>query len=354
MDYIESNVFKIIAIILFLFSLSVYIYIFLKQYDLKNKQRYRLQVLTLRTALFLPSYSIFILISIFTGGHFEVLEIFISIIEGLSFVSFFALFVENLGGESNTVSYINFANHPYLCHGCIKHLLPVENNQMFYDRVKYGLKIILFYRPLVTLLNLMFEILISHNIYEKLFKIFSLLCSLVSFFMVVNGFTPLVILFENVIDVNVNIDGFKKLILLKLCVVILVVEYLAVQIINATNITGKTQEDLNIIYGFSVLVQYVFIAILVLFYYGGVLNNNNELINKIERADNEFINKMESEKRISGRKFNENISKCKFLYDVFNYFDFEFFLFGQQQNDNQRLDYKSLNEPILNLDHETF
>jgi hypothetical protein len=351
MFYTESVVFKIIAIILFLFSLSVYIYIFLKQYDLINNQIYRLQVLTLRTALFLPSYSIFILMSIFTGGHYELLEVFISIIEGLSFVSFFALFVENLGGELNTVNYINFANHPYACHGCLKYILPIENNKIFYDRVKNGLKIILFYRPLVTILNFIFKIFISNDICENLFKMFSLICSLVSFYMVVNGFTPLVILFENVMDVNVNIDGFKKLILLKLCVIILTVEYLAVEIINATNVTDRTQEDLNIIYGFGVLVQYVFIAILVYFYYGGLLNNNNELTIKIQQADNEFINKMESEKRISGKKFNENTSKWKFLYDILNYFDFEFFIFGENNN---KTEYKSLKEPILDLDHETF
>lgn len=175
MLFLNTIQFKYFATLLYLFPLTIYMYIFINQYKLIDNKVYRLQVLTLRTALFLPCYAIVLYVNLLTNGKNKFNEFFISITEGLSFVSFFALFIHNLGGVRNTIKFIETQKHPFLFECFAKNIIPLHHVEKLYKRVSKGLKLILFYRPIIILIPILLELLpeniINNNV--KLFKIYT-------------------------------------------------------------------------------------------------------------------------------------------------------------------------------------
>jgi hypothetical protein len=163
--------------------------VFRNQWKYRKVETYRLQVLSTRVALFLPLYAFFILISLLVPESFQVLEILISIAEGLSFYSFFALIVENLGGPLETVKYMKLQDKDLFL-SCNKCFCP-SDFYIFFNRVKMAL-----FHTLVTRSVVVLFMSISYSLeykYGKRAKNLNIILSVVSFFFVANGFGSLVL-----------------------------------------------------------------------------------------------------------------------------------------------------------------
>lgn len=94
--------------------------IFYSQYKRMVAGTERLVVLTARTALFLPLYALFMLISLAKPDALAALEIPISFVEAYSFYSFFTLMVTNMGGPARAVEgFKNSGKELICCNDCM-------------------------------------------------------------------------------------------------------------------------------------------------------------------------------------------------------------------------------------------
>lgn len=104
-----------IGLIFFLIILGAYIIIFSVQYKRHLVGTERLLVLNTRTALFLPVYAVFMLISLAKPEALAALTVPISIVEAYSFYSFFAMVVTNLHGPANAIAAFRGTGKELIC-----------------------------------------------------------------------------------------------------------------------------------------------------------------------------------------------------------------------------------------------
>lgn len=320
-----TTYYNFIGFLLFLLVLISYCMVFRNQWNYRKVETYRLQVLSTRVALFLPVYAFFILISLLVPSSFQLLEILISIAEGLSFYSFFALIVENLGGPTETVKYMRLQNRDLFLN-CNKCFCP-SDYYIFFNRVKIAL-----FHTLVTRSIIVLFMSITYGYEEKYgqkAKKLYILFSIISFLFVANGFGSLVLFFENIMKSSENILGFPKIFLVKLSIVFIVLQYLILEVLNFYNLSyqesanGWSKEDRSQrLYCFVVLIEYGIMSIFLYLFYGGELTRNTELEGTLNTGF-----RTPSQATIEQGFYNPeqgltaNVTFCGFLCDVLNYPD---------------------------------
>lgn len=215
----------------------------------------RVQVLTARIALFLPTYALLLWLSLTFPSLFGVLEAPIAIAEGLSFYGFFAMIIANLGGPDMCLKIMKSQDRkPCFC--CPSDPLK------FYNRVKFGLFQFLTIRPIFVTLAALF----AYNGNKAGYMIFNI-CTVVMFII---GFGSIVMFYENLYNVSGNVNGTCKIILLKVSVGAMVAQGLIEELlyssgtldIRATDEYSAEQRAQRALC-FAVLIEYSVFSLLV-------------------------------------------------------------------------------------------
>jgi hypothetical protein len=104
------------------------------QYSNVQKKIYRLTVLCVRTALFLPLYAILMFFSVLFPKAYALLILVITIVEGYSFYCFFALITTNLGGPAATIDIMYMSQRKLFCSPCCP-----TDMAVFYQRTTWAI-----------------------------------------------------------------------------------------------------------------------------------------------------------------------------------------------------------------------
>lgn len=104
------------------------------QYTTLQKKTYRLTVLCVRTALFLPLYAILMFFSALDPRAYVFLIVVITIVEGYTFYCFLALITTNLGGPAATVDLMYQSQRKLFCSCCCP-----SDCALFYQRTTWAM-----------------------------------------------------------------------------------------------------------------------------------------------------------------------------------------------------------------------
>jgi hypothetical protein len=88
------------------------------QYLSLQKKTYRLTVLNVRAAFFLPLYALFIFFSVIAPKSYVLVIVVVTIVEGYSFYCFLAMITTNLGGPAATVDLMYQSQRKLFCSCC--------------------------------------------------------------------------------------------------------------------------------------------------------------------------------------------------------------------------------------------
>jgi len=233
--------------------------------QLAKPKTYRLHVLLVRTALFLPFYAIFIFISLMEPSYFEGLQPLFAVVEGYSFYCMFAMIVANLGGPSAAVKMMQ--THPEelpCCSWC------PQSPPVFYNRVVSGLKYFLFLRVPC--------IIIGTVTYYAGMKVINVVMTLVTLGLLINGLVGIVTFYENVM--HVGLSHFSKVISLKISIGLIVFQGIIEMFMElggvfdglVANPGYSAENTLTRYYCFLILVEYVFFSAAVANFFSGDIN----------------------------------------------------------------------------------
>lgn len=136
-----------IGTLFFFIVLAGYLVVFGFQYRNMTPETERLTILITRTAMFLPLYSFFMLISVAAPRALGAMQIPIAIVEGYSFYCFLTVLVENLGGPDKVVQALQ--GRPLIC--CTSQC-PTEPDK-FYNKVVWAVFWFVSLRPVVVILG---------------------------------------------------------------------------------------------------------------------------------------------------------------------------------------------------------
>lgn len=210
-DITTSGCFLIILPIICYMILLHYQFLFLKL------NTFRIQILSLRTALALPLYSLLILFSLISPQYFDWFNVLIAIIEGYSFRCFLTLLVTNMGGKTKTLVLLKDASS-LICCNC-------QSKEKLLERLYWNTFNFQFIRPIIVVLIALFRE--RRGVY--------LLLSFVVFLMVVVPVILTVLFFENIYEFNKNLNAITKLLVIKLSVGLIVSQGIIVEVLIATN-----------------------------------------------------------------------------------------------------------------------
>ena len=121
---------------LFFMLVPVLAYLILVRVQFLNLQKktYRLTVLCVRAALFLPLYAIFIYISLLAPNSYVLMIVVVTIVEGYSFYCFLALITTNLGGPAATVDLMGHSDRALVCSCCCP-----SDSAVFYRKTTWAI-----------------------------------------------------------------------------------------------------------------------------------------------------------------------------------------------------------------------
>jgi hypothetical protein len=162
--------------IFFLITLAGFLIVVGVQYRNMTAANERLTILITRTAMFLPLYSFFMLISLAAPRALGAMQIPIAFVEGYSFYCFLAVLVENLGGPAKAVEALQ--DRPLIC--CTSQC-PTEPDKL-YNKVVWAVFWFVSLRPVVVILSAICDYSESNGA-----KVAYLLFSLVAFAILVRS-----------------------------------------------------------------------------------------------------------------------------------------------------------------------
>ena len=237
----------------------------------------RISVLSCRTAVFLPAYSICMWFSLIIPSLYLPLQILVSVAEGYCFFSFFAMITSNLGGCQKT-SYIltdlyRDGKRPLIAYCC------PNNGPSFYHRVYNALWHFLNTRTVFVTITSILQMFVhyddsisDHGI--KVLRVFAYLFTLVAFLLLANGFSSLVFFYEMLYTNSSNVGGTFKILLLKFSVGLIVIQGLLEEFLFATGYikiadsdTFSSEQRAQRLYCLLVIFEYAFLAIAVYYAY---------------------------------------------------------------------------------------
>lgn len=214
------DIYALIGLFLMLFPFVAWYFVAAAQHKTLKNGVYRVQVLSTRCALMLPSYAVLIFIAVCKPKIIEIMEVPIAIAEGFSFYTFFDMLITNLGGSESTIrEMIAYGKDPCCC--CPSS--PIK----FFKRVKWALFQFLFVRPIVVLLAAIF----NYADVKALFLVFTF----IAVFQFLFGFGSLALFYENVYTQSGNINATLKIILLKVSVGVYVIQGIIEEMLVATD-----------------------------------------------------------------------------------------------------------------------
>jgi hypothetical protein len=267
----------IVGFFLMLSPFYAYYKLVTKTHENLYRKSLRLSVLSCRTALFLPTYSFIIWLSLIVPWLYFPLEVPISVAEGYSFYAFFALVTTNLGGARKACAVLEKlfgdGKRP-LCPCCCP-----SKGTVFYRRVYNALWHFINTRTVFVLISVVLQCIFTFN--ENLdaarlrrMKIASYLLTAIALILLGNGFGSLVMYYEVMYGVSKNLMATFKLLLLKFSVGLIVIQGLieeilwVLQVIPISPSSLYSAEDRSQrFYCFIVLLEYAFLAIAVYYAY---------------------------------------------------------------------------------------
>ena len=180
MDYLAMYCLSLLGVVWILYSAIIVV-----QYMNLQREIYRQQVLNIRIALCLPLYSLIFYLSLYFPDASEFLHVVIVIVEGITLATFFSLLVENVGGSTRTLFYLNETggNKSKAC----KCLYP-EDVSLYYQGLIFRLYHCILTRTIVAIVC---AVLISLNliitrIMSTIFNVLSTLILLSAVFWLIN------------------------------------------------------------------------------------------------------------------------------------------------------------------------
>ena len=274
-----------VAIVVLLFPMLAYWKILRASYANLHVETLRIQVLSTRTAIFLPVYSLIIWLSLVFPVLYVPLEVPTALAEGYTFFCFFSMVVTNLGGSAETVSVIEETGYRPMCPSCCCPATALG----FFKRVQSALFHCLVTRTVVVLTSVVCTF-ISHReqVYHNPAFLASLVLTVLSLVLLVNGFVSLVVFYRLLIDESANLLGACKIILLKISVGLIVVQGLieeflfAFGVISVESSSGFSGEErAQRFYCFIVLVEYAMLSAAVYYAYAAEIKPSERHNSKV-------------------------------------------------------------------------
>ena len=252
------------------FPIVAYYFILRVSYKNLHASTARIQVLSTRTAIFLPVYSVIIWLSLVIPVLYVPLQVPTALAEGYCFYCFFAMVVQNLGGPNETIAVMEESGRKPLIACCCP-----PTPLLFFKRVQRALFHFLVTRTVVVLVSAIctFVSKRSQSYHDPAFLI-SLILTIFSFALLINGFGSLVLFYEVVMAESTNLLGACKIILLKISVGLIVIQGLIEEFLYAFGIIAvqpsedfSGQDRAQRFYCFIVLVEYALLSAAVYYAY---------------------------------------------------------------------------------------
>ncbi len=124
-DTLSLVTISFLIVSVFTFALIVH-----AQSRLLDNETSRLVVLSTRTAMAFPLFSVFIYVSIPIPAAYAAMEVLIAVVLGYTFYAFLVLMVTNMGGPNETVDLLNRSIKVPLWHSCCP-----TDRQRYYETV---------------------------------------------------------------------------------------------------------------------------------------------------------------------------------------------------------------------------
>jgi hypothetical protein len=244
-----------------------------KTYETLYKKTLRISVLSCRSAIFLPTYSFIMWISLVIPSLYLPMQVPIAVAEGYCFYSFMAMISNNLGGATRVCKILDTefekGKRP-LCPCCC----PTKGT-VFYRRVYNALWNLIYTRTGFVILTIILQCVFTFSpamaaTPVRRLKIGAYFFTAISLILLGNGFLSLVMFYEVLYEQSRNVNGTFKILLLKFSVGLIVIQGLTEEIVFGLGLVhvedspSYTAEDrAQRLYCFIVLFEYTFLSILV-------------------------------------------------------------------------------------------
>jgi hypothetical protein len=269
-----------------------------------------IQIISTRTALFLPCYAVIMYISMLVPVLFLPLQVPISIAEGYSFFCFFKMVVTNLSGPTKVIELLDggfehrrVKGEPLTCFSCCP-----QTGSGFYNQVVSALWHFIGTRTIVVMIAVIFQFLRrtaqgdDDNSLAKKYLIVAVLFTVCSLGLLANGFMSLVCFFRLVHERSENIFGVFKILLLKFSVGLIVVQGLIEEFLFSTGVIVlsasahySSQDRAQRWYCMVVLFEYSLLSIALYYAYSGEIKASND-VPAIQDVDNKQIEEGQTSK----------------------------------------------------------
>jgi len=204
-----------------------------RQYTCLHPITYRLIVLSTRTATFFPLCAFLIWMSLMSPSSYVMMIGVISVIEGYALYCFLCLIVSNLGGPLATIDLMRNSDRELFCGICCP-----SDSAMFYDKATWAMFHVLVTRTIIHIFSA-----ISFYAGTPTGLLAYGILNLISAAIIIHGVLCLVILYESVFSYCTNLFGVMKLVLLKICVGVIVIQGLIATFLYSSGATPYQDDD---------------------------------------------------------------------------------------------------------------
>ena len=133
---------------LMLVPVVAYLALIRTQYLNLQKKTYRLTVLCVRTAMFLPLYAFFVYISVLVPSSYVLNTVVITVVEGYSFYCFLAMITTNLGGPAAVVDLMYQSQKKLFCSCCCP-----ADSAIFYQKTTWAIFHLFITRSILSVIS---------------------------------------------------------------------------------------------------------------------------------------------------------------------------------------------------------
>ena len=259
-----------------------------------------IQIISTRTALFLPCYAVIMYISMLVPVLFLPLQVPISIAEGYSFFCFFKMVVTNLNGPNKAIDFLDGVfggkrakGEQITCFSCCP-----QTGTKFYNQVVNALWHFIGTHTIIVMISVIFQFLRRSAQAEDEDKkardyfIVAILFTVFSLALLGNGFLSLVCLFRLVHDKSENIFGVFKILLLKFSVGLIVVQGLIEEFLFSTGVIAlsssahySSQDRAQRWYCIVVLAEYSLLSVALYYAYSGEIKAMTDMTPAIQDVE---------------------------------------------------------------------
>ena len=138
-----------VCAILMMVPVLAYLILLRGQYLNLQKKTYRLTVLCVRAALFLPLYAILMYLYVLAPDLYVIMMVAITVVEGYSFYCFLTLITTNLGGPAATVDLMYQSQRPLVCNCCCP-----SDSAVFYRKTTWAIFHLFITRSVLSVISL--------------------------------------------------------------------------------------------------------------------------------------------------------------------------------------------------------